>query len=416
LENKPLQYLVLSEPLPTGIYLIEPKSIGDSAFLETGRHSLPKLNGRNILVVEKDKLGFESLKDILVQIVIAGASRKEELWVRLANIDYSQIKRDFDINCIRLLASLICHYEQNASGHWEKLLEQINLHFLNSAVRASLLCGLLELSLPDEQFKICYQALCLNLAYFEQGTQLPVMSQVHDYYREDELLFQLQAQPDKLDEFRAESRLGESAFDSDIDWKRMFGNSEDLQGKCDLQGRPIKNEEGLFDWEGKYITFHPARQPKDGVFFAGATYVDLLARWMKPEQNPKKRDEYHISEIRLGELDKYRKSVIYLDDKMKLLKKQLKNEYPFLHEQIEERNLPNAFYPLFYYNAVAAMMLTHGIDNQGIAEQYLVHMTRIFPELVRRDMLLCRWMIYKEERDTNAIAPTGHNESNSSRL
>lgn len=385
------QCLDLHQALPVGIYTIEAKAREDDTLFGAERSALPKLDGQNILIAERKTLEerLETLIDILLQAIIVKTRKDEKRWELLIGCDLAQVVPITDEACVRLLAALICNFDQNRSEQWIKLLQQMSLRYFDGSTRALLLRGLLELALPDAQFIACYNALCLNLVSFKSGEQLPSMPQVHEFFPEDELLFQLQAHPNNLDLHRVELLLGEDAFAKDIDWKAMFGKT------CDFYE--------MYNWElfykefnrahyGKEASVRPVLRPENspgGLYFAGSSYVDLLVRW----------------ERKTPEFIQCHQQVSHMSTDMEQLAKRLERDYPSLYQRVKGRDFQRGFYTLFHHTAIASVAYVYGIDNNGTAEQYLVHMTRIFPELVRRDLLLCEWMIYKKERASYAAAP-----------
>jgi hypothetical protein len=387
--------IVFAKKFAPGVYKISKEETG----FGVAQNIPPKLNAQNTFIVENDEENpIETFTDFLLKVATVELHGSDVLWEYLINFDLMQLpNRECDAKCTRLLVVLVCHFGTEGNSNWHKLLERINLDFLTGEIRTSLLLILQRppspdepmLPLPDEQFKICYEALRLNLAVLPAGEKRTTIPQISEYYPADALLFRLQAQSAVRN---AENILGEAIANENFDFTEAFGKTSEFYDMYNWHDKQFN-----IDLRRNSETAHPPlihEKNPGGVDFFGATFVDLLVR------------RERLSPI----FSKCYVQVRHMDNDMEMLAEQLRQNYPDLHKHIKGRDYrqdgsyERELYSLFYFNAVAAIAHIYGICETKTATHYLVHMMELFPELVRRDLLICQWMKHKGA-ENNATAP-----------
>lgn len=421
-KNQQNYYLLLSEELPPGVFKIEPL-IDDDFFIEEIGYRPPLLQGQNIFSVATSELNNQlgTISGILKMLF--AVSTKPEVIDKLTQIftrNMERIKVDITESVCKLLVCLICNFaveEDDLSRLIMKLVDNINVELLNERHRTLITKWILGFSLSAAQTQLCFKRLNLFLSAddFDSMINEDDIRKIGDINPELELLWMLRTDKIKGLYQKLCSLVGLDALKEMLTFTPLpaCGNAywhdcfeKTLSGKCHCSKVSIskgicgRSEDltEMFEWGVGYKLpyLDLEKRPNNGIYFCGQTYIDLLISWYlsysRNGANPGDAAD-HVQRL-YPRLDSLKSTLLKADN-------DIASEYL---KKMNGREVKTKIgcYPLFYYTAIAALgsaFVSHGkISSKEYepAQRFLIETMDIFPELVKRDLLLCELIMFFE--------------------
>jgi hypothetical protein len=422
--------LYLKEELPPGLYKLEPAVEEDNFFFEnTEGYKPPLLQEQNILKIGSvaQEEWVHTLSGILKCLLFYSGDTKALKQFEQLTGQQKVIEVDITENVCKLFVCLIYNFDSASGGENSRIVmravDALNVHQIEEKQRAKLAQWILSYPLPLEQLQLCSKRLNFFLSAMNPEISMgeEELRRIGDFNQWLELLWRLRLNKrkglcQKLVSFVGLDIWGKMiVFEprpqcGKIQWRDCLEKT--LEGKCSCAQVVLPEELcghskdfwNMFVWEGKHIKepfLDLTKRTQGGTRFCGQTYVDLLIMWYQTMT---------ARGLSLNDLTKklqpLRRELDVLKDVLLSIDSILASDY---FEKMNGRELDRkslSFYSLFYYTAIAALASAFVSLGRLTSEQYkparlfLVEMMEIFPELVKRDLLLCEILIFLKRGET----------------
>lgn len=405
-----------------GLYKLE-QAAEDDFFFDDNGYRPPKLQQENILTVEVASLGTAAQKyaSAFLKFCIYNAGSLENLdkLERYISRNHTQMVNDIDESACRIMTCILINYAEESdeiSRKMIRLLELVVESFVSGAMRTQLLKWILDYDLSSTQKKTCFRILNLYLADRNEAVDLTAsdIEQLMHIAPEFGLLWMLRIDRPVGLYNKLCATVGRDALktmilfpDSDASWERSVqdllagkGSGAEIRLNKNLVGRSAQFHE-MFAWGSRNELPHleMKRRPENGIYFCGQTYCDLLIYW-------------YLKNRRAGIYDTDFKALFAraYAEMDQLVNQFRKSRFDIIGEIVraaESRRINRSydgFFPLFYYSCIAVLLQTMVFHDQidpaqcKNTMQFLRHMMKQFPELIKRDMLMCELLIYLDGR------------------
>lgn len=405
-----------------GLYKLE-QAAEDDFFFDDNGYRPPKLQQENILTVDAAALGAAAQKSVsaFLKFCIYNAGspenlRKLEIFLQQR---HQKLVNDINESTCRVIICMLINYADEtdaASLKMVQILEQVMAYFISGAMRTQFLKWILDYDLSSTQKKLCFRMLNLYLADRNDAVALTssdIESLMH-IAPEFGLLWMLRTdQPVGLYN-KLCATVGRDALktmllfpESGASWERsvqdlLAGKSAgaEIRLNKNLVGRSAQFHQ-MFEWGSINELPHleMKNRPENGVYFCGQTYCDLLIYW-------------YLKNRKAGIFDTdfkalFGKAYAEMDQLVTQLRKTRFDIIGEIVRAAQSRRIDRSydgFFPLFYYSCIAALLHTMIFHRQIDPAQckytrgFLLRMMKQFPELIKRDMLMCELLIYLDGR------------------
>lgn len=405
-----------------GIYKLE-QAAEDDFFFDNNGYRPPKLQQENILTVDQASMGAAAQKSVgaFLKFCIFNSSSLSNLekLEKFLNRYHQKLVNDIDESICRIMTCILANYADEMDNISRKMIHLVELvmeYFVSGAMRTQLMKWILDYDLTSAQKKLCFRMMDMYLADRNEAVDLTSADIENLMYVAPEfgLLWMLRTEQPVGLYNKLCATVGRDALKTmllfpnlEAPWERsvqelLAGKSRAVKIKLNknLIGRSQQFQD-MFEWGSSNEMPHleMSRRPESGIYFCGQTYCDLLIYW-------------YLKNRKAGIFDTdykawFAQAYIEMDQ---LMTKFRKTRFDIIGEIIvaaESRRIDrnyNGFFPLFYYSCIAALLQTMIYHRQidpvqcTHTRKFLLHLMKLFPELIKRDMLMCELLFYLDGR------------------
>ena len=405
-----------------GLYKLE-QAIDDDFFFDSPGYTPPKLQQENILSVNMKMLQQEAQSKVssFLKLCIYQARTPSKLKSLQQYLQKNCGKYKYDINesVFKLMVAIIVNYadgEDEASESMLGIITILNDLFIDNQMRTQFIKWITTYHLSSAQKKNCFRILNLYLAEKNDSVRFTSadIDSINYINSEFGLMWMLRTGMCRNLYMKLNSVVGFDALKNMI----QFSGCGSWEGKLadfleksspvpeinlnrNLIGR-TRQFHDMFIWGSGNELPHLdlEKRPDSGIYFCGQTYCDILINW-------------YLSKRKLGLFERNFREEFLLSylEMDKLSDWMLHSGNNWLHDlarAAESRRVSSSkegFFPLFYYSLIgAAVHIAQENDLIPVTcciktEVFLKKMLYIFPELLKRDLLICQLLHYFDRRN-----------------